>query len=145
MDKILAWLWLADAVGSACQYAQELLELYPDPVELYDLLRTGSEAPPAANSHGSGQATVRIDTETKKVTWDIAVKDLTGDPTAAHIHGPAGAGVNAPPLVDMSANIMKGEGTVTDQQLADIQAGQTYINVHTAKYPDGEIRGQLLR
>ena len=47
MDKILAWLWLADAVGSACQYAQELLELYPDPVELYDLLRTGSEAPPA--------------------------------------------------------------------------------------------------
>lgn len=105
----------------------------------------GNESPPAANSHGSGQATVRIDTETKKVTWDIAVKDLTGDPTAAHIHGPAGAGVNAPPLVDMSANIMKGEGTVTDQQLADIQAGQTYINVHTAKYPDGEIRGQLLR
>lgn len=105
----------------------------------------GSEAPPAANSHGSGQATVRIDTETKKVTWDIAVKDLTGDPTAAHIHGPAGAGVNAPPLVDMSANIMKGEGTVTDQQLADIQAGQTYVNVHTAQYPDGEIRGQLLR
>lgn len=47
MDKTLAWLWLADAVGSACQYAQELLELYPDPVELYDLLRTGSEAPPA--------------------------------------------------------------------------------------------------
>lgn len=50
MDKILAWLWLADAVGSACQYAQELLELYPDPVELYDLLRTGSEAPPACLS-----------------------------------------------------------------------------------------------
>ena len=47
MDKTLAWLWLADAVGSGCQYAQELLELYPDPVELYDLLRTGSEAPPA--------------------------------------------------------------------------------------------------
>ena len=47
MDKTLAWLWLADAVGSGCQYAQELLTLYPDPVELYDLLRTGSEAPPA--------------------------------------------------------------------------------------------------
>ena len=47
MDKTLVWLWLADAVGSGCQYAQELLELYPDPVKLYDLLRTGSEAPPA--------------------------------------------------------------------------------------------------
>ena len=28
MDKTLAWLWLADAVGSGCQYAQELLTLY---------------------------------------------------------------------------------------------------------------------
>lgn len=46
MDKTLAWLWLADAVGSACQYARELLELYPDPVELYRVLRTGTEAPP---------------------------------------------------------------------------------------------------
>mgnify|MGYP000500094897 CR=1 FL=1 len=47
MDKTLAWLWLADAVGSGCQYAQELLELYHAPVELYALLRTGSAAPPA--------------------------------------------------------------------------------------------------
>ena len=47
MDKTLAWLWLADAVGSGCQYAQELLTLYPDPVELYDALRAGTEAPPA--------------------------------------------------------------------------------------------------
>lgn len=45
MDKTLAWLWLADAVGSGCQYAQELLTLYPDPVELYDLLRTGQRGP----------------------------------------------------------------------------------------------------
>ena len=34
MDKTLAWLWLADAVGSACQYAQGLLEHSPAPVHL---------------------------------------------------------------------------------------------------------------
>ena len=50
MDKTLAWLWLADAVGSGCQYARELLDLYPDPVELYDILRVGTEAPPACLS-----------------------------------------------------------------------------------------------
>ena len=32
---------------SGCQYAQELLTLYPDPAELYDALRAGTEAPPA--------------------------------------------------------------------------------------------------
>ncbi|MBL8790735.1 MAG: CHRD domain-containing protein [Rhizobiales bacterium] len=105
----------------------------------------GSEVPPAAESKGSGEATVMIDTETKKVTWQTTVKDLTGDATAAHIHGPAETGKNAPPMIDLSAGIMKGEGTVTDQQLADIQAGRAYVNIHTAKYPDGEIRGQLLK
>ena len=39
MDKTLAWLWLADAVGSACQYAQQLLALYPYPPELESLRR----------------------------------------------------------------------------------------------------------
>ena len=46
MDKTLAWLWLADAVGSAFQYAGQLLALYPDPEELYETLRAGREAPP---------------------------------------------------------------------------------------------------
>ena len=46
MDKTLAWLWLADAVGSACQNARDLLALYPDPEALYDALHAGREAPP---------------------------------------------------------------------------------------------------
>lgn len=53
MDKILAWLWLADAVGSACQYARELLDLWPDPEELYESLRAGQVAPPFCLSDGA--------------------------------------------------------------------------------------------
>ena len=48
MDKTLAWLWLADAVGSGCQYAQELLTLYPDPAELYDACVPGPRPRPPA-------------------------------------------------------------------------------------------------
>ena len=108
-------------------------------------LTPSSEVPPVTDSKASGEATIMIDTASKKVSWATVTKDLTGDATAAHIHRPAETGVNAPPMVDLSANIMKGEGTITDQQIADIQAGKAYINVHTAKYPDGEIRGQLLK
>lgn len=50
MEKTLAWLWLADAVGSACPCARELLDLWPDPEQLYEALRAGSEAPPACLS-----------------------------------------------------------------------------------------------
>lgn len=53
MDKTLAWLWLADAVGSACQYARELLDLWPDPEELYESLRAGQAEPPFCLSDGA--------------------------------------------------------------------------------------------
>lgn len=46
MDKTLAWLWLADAVGSACQNARDLLALYPDPEALYEALCAGGKHRP---------------------------------------------------------------------------------------------------
>jgi hypothetical protein len=46
-------------------------------------------------------------------------------------------------VIDMSSAIMDGSGDITDAQWAELQAGKYYVNVHTAKFPDGEIRGQL--
>ena len=43
----------------------------------------------------------------------------------------------------MSDAIMEGSADITDDQLADLEAGNYYVNVHTDKNPDGEIRGQL--
>lgn len=36
-----------------------------------------------------------------------------------------------------------GEATLTDEQPADLRGGKWYFNVHTAMYPDGELRAQL--
>ena len=38
---------------------------------------------------------------------------------------------------------MKGAAILTEDQSKALLSGNLYINVHTAKYPDGEIRGQL--
>jgi len=38
---------------------------------------------------------------------------------------------------------MKGSAVLTDDQSQALTSGNMYINVHTAKNPDGEIRGQL--
>ncbi len=45
---------------------------------------------------------------------------------------------------DMTPNIMEGSIEVTEEQLADLQAGRYYINIHTEAHPDGEIRGQVV-
>ena len=105
-------------------------------------LKGASEVPPT-DSAATGTAEVNVDTATKEVKWSIQFSGLTGDATAAHFHGPAAVGENAGPAVDISGKIESGSATLTDAQLADLQAGKLYINIHTAKFPDGEIRGQV--
>ena len=51
---------------------------------------------------------------------------------------------SAPPVIDMSGDMMmKGSADITEAQWTDMKAGKSYVNVHTAKFPKGEIRGQL--
>lgn len=105
-------------------------------------LKGASETPPT-DSTGTGTAEVNVDTAKKEVTWTIKYSGLTGDATVAHFHGPAAVGEKAAPEIEISGKIESGSSPLTDAQLADFQAGKIYINIHTAKFPDGEIRGQV--
>ena len=102
-------------------------------------------ATPPTDSKGTGTADVKVDTSAKTISWTIKSADLTGAVTAAHFHGPADVGAKAPPEIDISDMVEKGTSPITDAQLADLQAGKLYLNLHTAKYPDGEIRGQVTK
>ncbi|HVG49905.1 MAG TPA: CHRD domain-containing protein, partial [Rubellimicrobium sp.] len=62
---------------------------------------------------------------------------------AAHFHGPAGPEETAPPVIDISADLMVGSADITPEQMQMIQDGMTYINIHTEANPDGVIRGQV--
>lgn len=105
-------------------------------------LKGTAEVPPN-DSAATGTAEVKVDTATKQISWTASHSGLSGDPTAAHFHGPADPGENAGPIVDITGKIESGSAELTDAQLADLQAGKIYLNIHTAKFPDGEIRGQV--
>jgi hypothetical protein len=117
---------------------------FAETVKLKADLKASEETPPT-NSSGAGTADVTLDTDANKVSWKITYDGLTGDATAAHFHGPAKAGEKAGPVVDISANIKEGSADISADQLQMIREGNTYINIHTEKYPDGEIRGQVLQ
>ena len=108
-------------------------------------LKSASEVP-AVDSKGSGTLTATYDTVSKKLTYTVNYKDLSGPATMAHFHGPADAKTNAPVVVPAkdAANPIKGEATLTDAQAADLKAGKWYFNVHTDKNKPGEIRGQVM-
>jgi hypothetical protein len=109
-------------------------------------LKAANEVP-AVDSKGSGTLTATYDTATKKFTYTVNYKDLSGPATAAHFHGPADAKTNAGVALGAkdAANPIKGEATLTDAQAADLQGGKWYFNVHTAKNKGGEIRGQVMK
>ncbi|MBI6629060.1 CHRD domain-containing protein [Pontibaca salina] len=105
-------------------------------------LTSRAEVPPN-DSTATGTAEVTVDKNAGTVSWAVTTENLTGEPTAAHIHGPASPDENAPPDIDMSGALMNGSADITEAQIGELRDGKYYVNVHTEAHPDGEIRGQL--
>ena len=108
---------------------------------------SGATEVPPNKSTGKGMVDANFNKQSNVLTWTITYSGLTGPATAAHFHGPAGLGVNAPPSVPLSGSLdspIKGTATLTAAQVSDLTAGNWYLNVHTAANPGGEIRGQVM-
>ena len=107
----------------------------------------GASEVPATTSSGTGTLTASFDTSSKQLSWKGSYSGLTGDATAAHFHGPAAADATAGVAVPIPSFKSPYTGTagLTDAQLADLVAGKWYVNIHTPKFPNGEIRGQMVK
>ena len=105
---------------------------------------SGKNEVPPNDSTATGTATVRVGAD-RGVTVNISVSGMT--PTAAHIHQGA-AGANGPVIVPLDKTgdntfASKADAKMTEAQYEAYKAGNTYLNVHSAKFPAGEIRAQL--
>ena len=108
-------------------------------------LSSGQEVPKQvvkdAAAHGQFKGTVTGST----LKWKLTFAKLTGPATAAHIHlGKKGTSGNVVvPLCGPCKSVMSGSATISAALKADFKKHLLYVNVHTAKNPNGEIRGQL--
>lgn len=105
---------------------------------------TGALEVPPNDSKAVGQGTVTVGAD-RGVKVRVIVSGMTA--TAAHIHEGA-ASANGPVIVPLdkesdSTFVSKADAKFTDSQYQAYKAGRTYINVHSAKHPGGEIRVQL--
>ena len=99
------------------------------------------QAVKAPAAHGSFTSTVSGNT----LKWKLTFSKLSGPATAAHIHlGAKGkAGNVLVPLCGPCKSGVSGSVKLTGALKADFTKHLLYVNVHTAKNPAGEIRGQV--
>jgi hypothetical protein len=108
---------------------------------------TGADEVPANTSAGHGELSAELETNERTLAYRASYTGLSGKAVAAHFHGPAAAGANAPPVVPIqdAGSPIGGSVRLTPDQAADLLAGKWYFNVHTQAHPGGEIRGAVKR
>lgn len=105
----------------------------------------GAGEVPANPSTATGTSTLTYNNATKTFTDVTSYTGIT--PTMGHIHK-AAAGENGPvifPFTELNSPITLNSPTLTDEQVDALFKDSMYVNLHTEKYPGGEIRGQLIK
>jgi len=135
------WIGAAEALAMFAASAASAATLH------FAATLKGADEVPPHDVGGKGEVTASLDTDSKAFSYKASYSGLTGPATMAHFHGPAtpgaNAGVQVPVPMSALASPMTGTATLTDAQIADLEAGKWYFNIHTAANPGGEIRGQV--
>jgi uncharacterized protein (TIGR03118 family) len=139
-SPLLAHLTIVDNDGAAIN----------PPQRVFVAPLNGAQEQPRREVNGRGVGIVTLSTDQTTAKVSLYFAGLTGNATAANIHGPAGFQSNAPvlfplPNVPASTNGSINNVTIalTPAQVQQLKAGLFYFNVLTANNPNGEIRGQI--
>jgi hypothetical protein len=127
----------------------------------------GFQEVPSISTTGNGEFEARIDDAAQTIEYKLSFGDLEGPALVAHIHF-AQRGVAGPVMIDLcgatkpacpaAGGTVMGTIVPADvkallaqgieagnfvEAVRAIRSGNTYANVHTTRFPGGEIRGQI--
>ena len=108
---------------------------------------SGRDAVPASDSAAQGELVAVLNRNTGLLRWKLSYSGLSGPVRSASFHSPGMEGEVAPAVLSLGRSVQsptEGRAMLTPHQRADLLTGQWYVNVSTVRYPDGELRGQLI-
>jgi hypothetical protein len=105
----------------------------------------GSSEVPGTQSDAFAEAQFTYDSASHALQYYVNYDGVA--PAKVDLHGPAAAGEKAASVLNIPLSVSPISGTVqlTPAQAGDLLAGKIYLDIHSQKYPDGEIRGQIVR
>lgn len=125
-----------------------------------NVVLSGAQETPGTPTSATGTMDVSYSRLSKTLSYTVRWSGLTGPVASMHIHGLAPAGFAAPVFQTFTVASIRpcttggptscGSYTGTlfidgvAVKEADLLNGMYYVNIHTATYPGGEIRGQIV-
>jgi len=104
---------------------------------------SGAQEVPPVTTTATGSATFTLSADRTQLTYSVT-HTVTGG-TASHIHlAAAGEIGNVIYPFTPFGSTMTGTLTITTTDADNLEQGKMYVNVHSATFKDGEIRGQIL-
>jgi len=107
-----------------------------------------AEAPTPGDPDGTGTATINLDATAGRVCYEVAVQKIDR-PVGMHIHegetgtsGPIVVGLTTPTASDTTTTGCADADRTLIGRIAAMP-GDFYVNVHSDRYPQGAVRGQL--
>lgn len=131
---------------SCAYFSPDPADIKGPPITFYADLSADEESA-VTESPGVGRVDFTLDRATLKLSWLVSFKDLTSTATGVHIHGPQTPGGEAGILIDLAPKGVKagvtGEIVLNDGWLSYLVQDRMYVNLHTTRYPGGELRGSI--
>jgi hypothetical protein len=105
---------------------------------------SGEMQVPPAKTMATGSGTIIVNAD-QSVAGGVTTKGVAA--TMAHVHQGA-AGANGPVIITLSKSgdndwMVPAGAKLTDEQYRAYKAGELYVNVYSAQFKGGEIRGQI--
>jgi hypothetical protein len=141
-------LLLAVAPAAPVIHAQDYTGTDGPPIRFRAILSADEQSAPT-ESPGIGCVLFTLDRPTLKLDWTMRWSKLTSAATGAHVHGPQTPGGNAGVLFNLAPDGLdspiSGSTELSEAHLKYILTMRAYVNIHTSRYPGGELRGQIMR
>lgn len=103
---------------------------------------SGQQEVPTRATEANGEMFLTLDLDSRVLSYEITYDGLS--PVAGHFHrAPAGVNGNVEITFTSLKSPIRGQVTLEPVQVEGFQTGQYYANLHTTKFPGGEIRGQV--
>ncbi len=110
--------------------------------QVFDIKLSGDQEVPTTDSQATGECLAYLNNAQTQLT--VICQHDVANPVAAHIHrAPAGENGSVILPFNYASSPFKATFSVSNQDVADLLAGNLYVNVHSPEFPDGEIRGQI--